>query len=48
MIALRARGEPDAFPAGDLGLCQALQLSPRPRKVLAPWRAYAAAAIWPS
>ena len=50
LIALRALGEPDAFPAGDLGLCQALQLSPRALRDRAerwrPWRAYAAAAIW--
>jgi AraC family transcriptional regulator of adaptative response / DNA-3-methyladenine glycosylase II len=50
LIALRALGEPDAFPAADLGLCQALQLSPRELSARAeawrPWRAYAAAAIW--
>jgi len=50
LIALRALGEPDAFPAADLGLCNALQLSPREIEKRAeswrPWRAYAAAAIW--
>jgi AraC family transcriptional regulator, regulatory protein of adaptative response / DNA-3-methyladenine glycosylase II len=50
VIALRALGEPDAFPSGDLGLCQALQLSPRALRELAeawrPFRAYAASAIW--
>ncbi len=50
LIALRALGEPDAFPAADLGLCQSLQLSPRELLLRAeawrPWRAYAAAAIW--
>ena len=50
LIALRALGEPDAFPAADLGLCHALQLSPREIEKRAeswrPWRAYAAAAIW--
>ncbi|MCA1826124.1 MAG: helix-turn-helix domain-containing protein [Myxococcales bacterium] len=50
LIALRALGEPDAFPAADLGLCHALQLSPREIAQRAeswrPWRAYAAAAIW--
>jgi 3-methyladenine DNA glycosylase/8-oxoguanine DNA glycosylase len=50
LIALRALGEPDAFPAADLGLCQALRLSPREllsrAEAWRPWRAYAAAAVW--
>jgi AraC family transcriptional regulator of adaptative response / DNA-3-methyladenine glycosylase II len=50
LIALRALGEPDAFPAADLGLCQAMQLSERELRERAeswrPWRGYAAAAIW--
>jgi 3-methyladenine DNA glycosylase/8-oxoguanine DNA glycosylase len=50
VIALRALAEPDAFPAADLGLCQALQLTPRELRDRAerwrPWRAYAAAAVW--
>lgn len=50
LIALRALGEPDAFPAADLGLCQAMDLSPRELRLRAeawrPWRGYAAAAIW--
>jgi len=50
VIALRALGEPDAFPAADLGLCQALALSPRALRERAeawrPWRGYAAAALW--
>jgi AraC family transcriptional regulator of adaptative response / DNA-3-methyladenine glycosylase II len=50
VIALRALGEPDAFPAADLGLLQALRLAPRELRDRAerwrPWRAYAAAAIW--
>src|SRR5207253_9522444 len=50
LIGLRALNEPDAFPAADLGLCQALQLTPRELLSRAeswrPWRAYAAAAIW--
>ena len=50
VIALRALGEPDAFPAADLGLCQAFQLEPRALRARAerwrPWRAYAAAAVW--
>lgn len=50
LIALRALGEPDAFPAADLGLCQALRMTPaqlRERsETWRPWRGYAAAAIW--
>ena len=50
LIALRALGEPDAFPAADLGLCAALNLTPRELRARAeawrPWRAYAAAALW--
>lgn len=56
-IALRALGEPDAFPAGDLGLAQALARDgrrPTQRQILAtaeawrPWRAYAATYLWNS
>jgi AraC family transcriptional regulator, regulatory protein of adaptative response / DNA-3-methyladenine glycosylase II len=50
VIAMRALGEPDAFPAADLGLCKSLSLSPRELTVHAekwrPWRATAAAALW--
>jgi AraC family transcriptional regulator of adaptative response / DNA-3-methyladenine glycosylase II len=50
VIALRALAEPDAFPAADLGLCQALRMTPRELRQRAdswrPWRAYAASAIW--
>ena len=50
VIALRALGSPDAFPAGDLGLCKATQLNPRALEARAerwrPWRSYAAAALW--
>jgi len=54
-LAMRALGEPDAFPAGDLGLRRALARGgklPPEREVLAraeawrPWRAYAALALW--
>ncbi len=50
-VAMRALGEPDAFPAGDLGLLRALELeSPRdlePRaEAWRPWRAYAALYLW--
>jgi AraC family transcriptional regulator of adaptative response / DNA-3-methyladenine glycosylase II len=50
-IAMRALGDPDAFPAGDLGLLRAT--SSRNERDLArraerwrPWRAYAALYLW--
>jgi AraC family transcriptional regulator of adaptative response / DNA-3-methyladenine glycosylase II len=54
-LAMRALGEPDAFPAGDLGVRQALARGgrlPAEREVRAraerwrPWRAYAVIALW--
>jgi AraC family transcriptional regulator of adaptative response / DNA-3-methyladenine glycosylase II len=54
-IALRALGEPDAFPIGDLGVQHALGLgaSARERRLgferanaWRPWRAYAVLALW--
>ncbi len=53
-IALRALGEPDAFPAADLGLRKAAgqdtPVSARDLEQLAepwrPWRGYAALALW--
>jgi AraC family transcriptional regulator of adaptative response / DNA-3-methyladenine glycosylase II len=54
-VAMRALGDPDAFPAGDLGLRRALARGgrlPTPREVAAraerwrPWRAYAVIALW--
>jgi AraC family transcriptional regulator of adaptative response / DNA-3-methyladenine glycosylase II len=50
-VAMRGLGEPDAFPAGDLGLMRALNLgSAREVEVRAeswrPWRAYAAMHLW--
>lgn len=50
-IALRAFGEPDAFPAGDLGLRQALGgLSEAEIRARAedwrPWRGYATVLLW--
>lgn len=53
-IALRALGEPDAFPAGDLGLRKALgNGAPATEKDVAaaseawrPWRGYAAMYLW--
>ena len=55
VIAMRALGEPDAFPAGDLGLRKALGRDGRPapeRRVREraeawrPWRSYAAQWLW--
>ncbi len=56
-IAMRALGEPDAFPASDLGLRKALatgETLPSPAAVEAmaeswrPWRSYAAMHLWNS
>jgi AraC family transcriptional regulator, regulatory protein of adaptative response / DNA-3-methyladenine glycosylase II len=57
-IALRAFGEPDAFPEADAGILQALHRltgsrpDPRAAKALAerwrPWRAYATLHLWAS
>jgi 3-methyladenine DNA glycosylase/8-oxoguanine DNA glycosylase len=53
--AMRALGEPDAFPASDLGILKALQegdTRPTVKQVTAraeawrPWRAYAAIYLW--
>lgn len=54
-IAMRALGEPDAFPAADLGIIKALQQGdkrPTPKQTFQraerwrPWRAYAAIYLW--
>jgi AraC family transcriptional regulator of adaptative response / DNA-3-methyladenine glycosylase II len=50
-VAMRALGEPDAFPSGDLGLLRVLDLeNPRELEKRAeawrPWRAYAAMYLW--
>jgi AraC family transcriptional regulator, regulatory protein of adaptative response / DNA-3-methyladenine glycosylase II len=56
-LAMRAAGEPDAFPAGDLGIRKALGARGEPvaereaeRRSAAwrPWRAYAAMHLWAS
>lgn len=56
-VAMRALGDPDAFPAADLGLRQALERlgSPMDARTLTaraqawrPWRAYAALHLWSS
>ncbi len=52
---MRALGEPDAFPASDLGLLKAARngnglMTPKKLKERAkawrPWRAYAAIVLW--
>lgn len=50
-VAMRALGEPDAFPSSDLGLLRVLEMSsPRELERRAepwrPWRAYAAMYLW--
>jgi AraC family transcriptional regulator of adaptative response / DNA-3-methyladenine glycosylase II len=50
-VAMRALGEPDAFPAADLGLLRASgAASPKQLEQRAeqwrPWRAYAAMHLW--
>lgn len=57
-IAMRALGEPDAFPAGDLGLRIAISNGRKPpvaerdlneiAERWRPWRAYAATCLWSS
>lgn len=51
-VAMRALKNPDAFPASDLGLLKALNVSAeelRPRaEAWRPWRAYAAMLLWNS
>jgi AraC family transcriptional regulator of adaptative response / DNA-3-methyladenine glycosylase II len=55
LVAMRALGEPDAFPAGDLGIRRALGAPglpcPEPAALARaeawrPWRAYAAQHLW--
>ena len=50
-VAMRALGEPNAFPSSDLGLLRALSLSSareveRRAEPWRPWRAYAAMYLW--
>src|SRR5580700_6128473 len=52
-VAMRALGEPDAFPSSDLGLLGALALDSsqeleRRAEAWRPWRAYAAMYLWRS
>ena len=50
-VAMRALGEPDAFPPGDLGLIRALGLAnsrqlKKRAEAWRPWRAYACMYLW--
>jgi AraC family transcriptional regulator, regulatory protein of adaptative response / DNA-3-methyladenine glycosylase II len=50
-VAMRALGEPDAFPFGDLGLLRSANLEnaaqlERRAELWRPWRAYAAMYLW--
>jgi AraC family transcriptional regulator of adaptative response / DNA-3-methyladenine glycosylase II len=50
-VAMRALGEPDAFPSGDLGLLRGMALGSareleRHADAWRPWRAYAAMYLW--
>ena len=50
-VAMRALGEPDAFPSGDVGLMHALGVPnfrelDRRAEAWRPWRAYAAMYLW--
>lgn len=50
-VAMRALGEPDAFPSGDLGLLRAVGLRDshelqRRAEAWRPWRSYAAMYLW--
>ena len=52
-IAMRALGDPDAFPASDLGLLKAAGLTSQKRmaemaEAWRPWRSYAAMYLWES
>jgi len=51
LVAMRALGAPDAFPAGDLGVLRALgtkaaQDAEARAEAWRPWRAYAAMHLW--
>jgi AraC family transcriptional regulator of adaptative response / DNA-3-methyladenine glycosylase II len=50
-VAMRALGEPDAFPSSDFGLLRILELAnsrdlERRAEAWRPWRAYAAMCLW--
>jgi len=51
VIAMRALGAPDAFPAGDLGVLRALgvtsvRAAERRAEAWRPWRSYAVMHLW--
>jgi len=51
VVAMRALGDPDAFPAGDLAVKRALGAATAPEAIARaeawrPWRAYAAVHLW--
>ncbi|MGB7331985.1 MAG: hypothetical protein WBD25_11385, partial [Terriglobales bacterium] len=50
-VAMRALGEPDAFPSSDLGLLRAMSIEnsrelENRAEAWRPWRAYAAMYLW--
>jgi len=45
-VALRALGDPDAYPASDIALINALGRKGETLEHLKPWRAYAAIRLW--
>ena len=45
-VAMRALGDPDAYPATDIALINALGRKGETLEHLKPWRAYAAIRLW--
>jgi AraC family transcriptional regulator of adaptative response / DNA-3-methyladenine glycosylase II len=45
-VAMRALGDPDAYPANDIALVNALGRKGETLEHLKPWRAYAAVRLW--
>lgn len=45
-VAMRALGDPDAYPVGDVALANALGRKGETLEHLRPWRAYAAIRLW--
>jgi AraC family transcriptional regulator, regulatory protein of adaptative response / DNA-3-methyladenine glycosylase II len=45
-VAMRALGDPDAYPATDIALINALGRKGETLEHLRPWRAYAAIRLW--
>ncbi len=49
MVAMRSLGDPDAYPATDLGLrraCAALGVDAASSEAWRPWRSYAVQYLW--